>query len=327
MPSPDLAWLAWAFTAISAIRALAYVPQLIAVARSRDGARDIALSTWIIWILNNALGAAYTALVSREWVLSASFAASALACLAIVAMTMVKRHQQGLAERAAQPLPPSSSSTPRLPRFSLGLPMPTARPPVPPLAWRRPLAAAATVAAVAALWLATSPVHAEGLSVGAGAGAVNGRTDCVSGYRCNRRDGGLRLFAGWQVDDAIEVQALYLHAGRFHGGNTTPGGTEFGGRFDVQALGVTGGYRWPLDGGWVLEAQAGVAAVRTRFRYASPYDGTVSKTVAQPLVGLGVAYPIAPGWELSLDYDATRFKVHTEVGLLQMLGLSARYSF
>lgn len=39
-------WLGLAFTAMNAIRMFFYVPQIVAVARSTDGARDIALCTW-----------------------------------------------------------------------------------------------------------------------------------------------------------------------------------------------------------------------------------------------------------------------------------------
>ena len=53
-------WLALAFTAVNAIRALFYVPQIVAVARSTNGARDIALCTWWMWAVNNLLGALYS---------------------------------------------------------------------------------------------------------------------------------------------------------------------------------------------------------------------------------------------------------------------------
>ncbi len=203
---------------------------------------------------------------------------------------------------------------------------------MPPAHLARPGRNLLTAAALAGLLFSALPARAQveglkGLSIGAGASVVHGRTDCVSSYPCDRRDAAFKLFGAYRVAESIELQALVLQTGRLQGGNTTLAGTDFGGDFKVQAFGLTGGYRWPLAGGWLLKANAGIAAVRTRFRYAAPYTGETSKTVAQPLVGLGVAYPLAPGWELSLDYDATRFKVHTQYGNLQMLGVSARYSF
>ena len=41
----DPEWFAAAFAATNAVRALFYIPQTIAIARSDDGARDISLST------------------------------------------------------------------------------------------------------------------------------------------------------------------------------------------------------------------------------------------------------------------------------------------
>ncbi len=41
--NPD--WIAAAFTAVNSIRVVFYIPQIVAVARSVDGARDLALST------------------------------------------------------------------------------------------------------------------------------------------------------------------------------------------------------------------------------------------------------------------------------------------
>ena len=165
------------------------------------------------------------------------------------------------------------------------------------------------------------------LSVGAGAGVDKGRGDCASSFPCDRGNAHWKLFAGYQVSGTIDVQAVFFDAGRFKGGDATPLGTEFGGSFEVSGFGLTGGYRWPLAPSLSLAARAGIAAVRTRFDYADAAVGTASKTTVQPLVGIGVAYAITPAVRLSLDYDATLFKVHTSRGSLQMLGLSAQYSF
>ncbi|MCC6315779.1 MAG: hypothetical protein IT337_17415, partial [Thermomicrobiales bacterium] len=42
-------WIAPAFSAVNAIRVVFYLPQIVAVARSVDGARDIALCTRAMW--------------------------------------------------------------------------------------------------------------------------------------------------------------------------------------------------------------------------------------------------------------------------------------
>jgi len=84
-------WISIAFSAVNSIRVVFYVPQIVAVARSVDGARDIALCTWAMWALTNALGAAYGALVVHDRVLAASFALSLLACLVTIALTVLQR--------------------------------------------------------------------------------------------------------------------------------------------------------------------------------------------------------------------------------------------
>ncbi|MES1164081.1 MAG: hypothetical protein ABUL50_13605, partial [Rhizobacter sp.] len=116
-------------------------------------------------------------------------------------------------------------------------------------------------------------------------------------------------------------------AGRFDGGDISPLGTPFGGRFKVDGLGIAGGYRWGFAPGWSLKGQLGIARVRTRFDYASPFSGDASQTTTQPLAGLSLAYAIAPKWQLSLDLDETRFKVHTTRGSLRLWGVAAQVAF
>lgn len=184
---------------------------------------------------------------------------------------------------------------------------------------RRLFAAAASIAAGA--------VAAADFSVGVGAGADRGRVDCVASFPCDRGSVHGKLFAGYQVNEAVDVQAVLFDAGRFKGGDTTPLGTAFGGTFKASGFGVTGGYRWMLSPSWSLGGRAGLASVRTRFEHANTAFGSASKTTPQPLVGLGIAVAITPAVRLSLDYDMTRFKVHTTRGPLQMLGLAVQYSF
>jgi hypothetical protein len=90
----DPAFIAWAFTVANSARAIFYVPQIIAVARSTDGARDIALSTWLMWTLNNLLGVGYAAVVAGDILLALSFGASAFACALTIALTLFKRSRR-----------------------------------------------------------------------------------------------------------------------------------------------------------------------------------------------------------------------------------------
>jgi OmpA-like transmembrane domain len=123
------------------------------------------------------------------------------------------------------------------------------------------------------------------------------------------------------------VQLAYFGAGRFDGGDTTPLGTEFGGSFKVEGIGLSAGYRWTFAPAWSAVARFGAASMRTRFDYANDIAAGVSKTTLQPLAGVGIAYAITPALRLGVDYDVTRFMVHTTRGSLRMLGLAAQYSF
>jgi hypothetical protein len=179
----------------------------------------------------------------------------------------------------------------------------------------------------AAALIGAGPVAAADFSVGVGAGPDQGRVDCVGSFPCDRSSAHWKLSAGYQLGRTVDLQAVWFDAGHFKGGDTTPLGTEFGGTFKVSGFGVTGGYRWELAPSWSLAGRAGIAAMRTRFDYANAAFGSASKTTVQPLLGLGLACAVTPSVRLSLDYDVTRFKVHTTRGPLQMLGLAAQYSF
>ena len=179
----------------------------------------------------------------------------------------------------------------------------------------------------AAALLAAGATFGADFSVGAGAGTDRGHVDCVASFPCDRGSAYWKLSGAYQLSPAVDVQAVWFDAGRFKGGDTTPLGTEFGGTFKVSGFGLTAGYRWEFAPAWSLAGRAGIAAMRTRFDYANPAFGSASKTTAQPLLGLGLGYAITPAVRLSLDYDATRFKVHTTRGSLQMFGVAAQYSF
>jgi opacity protein-like surface antigen len=179
----------------------------------------------------------------------------------------------------------------------------------------------------AAALLASTTAAAADFSVGVGAGLDRGKVDCVASFPCDHNNSFAKLYGSYQVIDAVDVQLVYFDAGRFKGGDTTPLGTQFGGTFKVSGFGLTGGYRWAFMPQWSLTARAGIASVRTRFEYASPFSGSVSETTTQPLAGLGVAYAITPTIRIGLDYDVTRLKVYKTRGSLQMLGVAAQFSF
>ena len=173
----------------------------------------------------------------------------------------------------------------------------------------------------------TGTAASQDFSVGLGAGADRGRVDCVASFACDRSSTAYKLTGEYRVADAVDVQAIYFDAGSFKGGDTTPLGTQFGGTFKVSGFGLTAGYRWALAPNWSVAARAGAASVRTKFVYENTVWGSARKSTLQPLAGVGVAYAISPSLRVGIDYDVSRFKVHTTRGSLQMLGVAAQFSF
>ena len=174
---------------------------------------------------------------------------------------------------------------------------------------------------------ASGAAHAEGFTLGAGAGASRGKVDCEAAFACDRSGTGLKLFACYQFNPAIDARLSYFDDGSFKGSDITSGGTSFGGQFKVSGFGLTAGYLWNFAPAWSLHAQAGIASMRTRFEYAAPFSGSVGKTTAQPLAGLSLGYAVTPAVRIGLDYDVTRFKAHDTNGSMQTLGLSAQFAF
>lgn len=181
--------------------------------------------------------------------------------------------------------------------------------------------------AAAACGLFAGAAVAADFSIGVGAGADHGKVDCVESFVCDRSSAYAKLTGSYRLAEAVDLQAMVFSAGKFKGGNTTPLGTDFGGSFKVRGFGLTAGYRLDLAPGWSATARAGVAAVRTRFEHENDAWGSASKTRLQPLVGIGIGYAVTPAVTVGIDYDVTRFKVHTQQGVLQMLGLAVRHSF
>jgi hypothetical protein len=183
------------------------------------------------------------------------------------------------------------------------------------------------VSAMAACACISLSASAQQFSAGVAAGAARAKADCVATYPCDRSSTQAKLFAAYRFANDIELKAMLFDAGHVNGGDTSPLGTAFGGRFRVAGVAATAGYRWSFAPDWSLGGQLGIASVRTVFDHAPPFTGQVRQTTAQPLAGLSLGYTVAPHWLLSVDYDETRFKAHTTRGSLRMLGLAAHCTF
>ena len=196
-----------------------------------------------------------------------------------------------------------------------------------PFSPRRAVSFARRICVVVGACAFAAAASAQNFSVGIGAGPDRGRVDCVASFPCDRSSTHFKLTGAWRFADAWDAQLAYFGAGRFQGGDPIPAGGEFGGTFRVNGVGLTAGYRWTFAPAWSGVARIGAASMRTRFEYAGALAPSVSQTNLQPLAGVGIGYAISPALRVGVDYDATRFKVHTKRGPLSMLGLAAQVSF
>ena len=80
----------------------------------------------------------------------------------------------------------------------------------------------------AAASIGAGAIAAADFSVGVGAGADRGRVDGVASFPCDRGSAHGKLFAGYRINESVDVQAVFFDAGRFKGSDTTPLGIEFG---------------------------------------------------------------------------------------------------
>jgi uncharacterized protein with PQ loop repeat len=79
------------FTLFSSLRIFSYLPQICKVARDRNGASAISYSTWILWTGANAATASYAGVNLRDFYLASVSAVSAICCVMVIALTLLKR--------------------------------------------------------------------------------------------------------------------------------------------------------------------------------------------------------------------------------------------
>ena len=70
---------------------LGYVPQTLAVWKSTNGARDVSLPTWILWLVSGCVTTAYAFLVARDMSYFLVAAGNALGCAAVVGLVVLRR--------------------------------------------------------------------------------------------------------------------------------------------------------------------------------------------------------------------------------------------
>ena len=83
-----------AFTLCNAIRALAYLPQIVRIVQDPDGARAVSCATWSLFAISHLTTVLYALLAAHDWTMVEVFAGNALACTTIIGLTLLKRRQE-----------------------------------------------------------------------------------------------------------------------------------------------------------------------------------------------------------------------------------------
>jgi hypothetical protein len=82
-----------AFTLVNSLRILAYIPQILKAARDENGATAVSCLTWGLFLLSHLTTVAYSVACLGDLVMAVIFFGNALACLAIVAATVLTRRR------------------------------------------------------------------------------------------------------------------------------------------------------------------------------------------------------------------------------------------
>ena len=89
----------------STILLVGYLPQALSVWKSRNGARDVSLSTWFLWALSSAIAALYAFFVIQDvpyLVLSLGNVTGCTCVVGLVIWRRARRRAAAQARRAAQ---------------------------------------------------------------------------------------------------------------------------------------------------------------------------------------------------------------------------------
>jgi hypothetical protein len=96
-------WAMVTFAACNSARVLAYIPQIVSIARDQNGSPGVSCLTWAGFAAANFSTVAYALVVPRNWIMATVFGVNGLFCLAIVTLTAWKRFRSG-----SEPLHPAA---------------------------------------------------------------------------------------------------------------------------------------------------------------------------------------------------------------------------
>ena len=91
--TPLLNAVAWMYLITNATRVITYIPQIMAVWRSTDGALSVSLLTWGSWVLSQAAAMLYGVLVLHDLPFVMISLINLLGCACVTAIAMRRRTQ------------------------------------------------------------------------------------------------------------------------------------------------------------------------------------------------------------------------------------------
>jgi hypothetical protein len=81
------------FVACNGARSIAYLPQIVRLARDREGAGAVSRVTWSLFALANASTVAYAAIVTGDVMVALIFALNTLGCLSVFGLATYRQKQ------------------------------------------------------------------------------------------------------------------------------------------------------------------------------------------------------------------------------------------
>lgn len=100
-------WIAWFYLVTNSLRGFTYIPQIVVVWRSQDGARSLSLLTWSAWLVAHVAAVLY-GLVLRDPFFTTISLINFAGCATVVSIAAKRRGQSNRLEREG--LAPSSAA-------------------------------------------------------------------------------------------------------------------------------------------------------------------------------------------------------------------------
>lgn len=133
-------------------------------------------------------------------------------------------------------------------------------------------------------------------------GATVGRSDydlnCVSGYGCDQKDTGFKIYAGGKLYNVLGLELGYVNLGRAE---------IAGGRARAQGANLSLVAGVPIMNRFGVNAKVGTIYGWTRTDASAPFYNTGRESGWGLSYGVGATYAFTPNTEFRVDWDRYRF--------------------